>query len=187
MRPRGRDDRALLANLQGAAVAHVLREFESPGLNQAMEAAFDERLASTRKELAESRAACGGGVRERVDATRSELDEQTRARADAEAEAARVRDALRDAREARAKAEAEEAAALCEAAERGRGRGRRAKRTRSVEDDKRGRRVESTLARENTALDESRTPTSSPRRPRVLRFIVFRICAVSRFCFGRSP
>ena len=69
--PRGRDDRALLANLQGAAVAHVLREFESPGLNQAMEAAFDERLASTRKELAESRATCEE-LRERVDATRSE-------------------------------------------------------------------------------------------------------------------
>ena len=117
MRPRGRDDRALLANLQGAAVAHVLREFESPGLNQAMEAAFDERLASTRKELAESRATCEE-FRERVDATRSELDEQTRARADAEAEAARLRDALRDAREARAKAE-EEAAALREAAEGG--------------------------------------------------------------------
>ena len=165
--PRGRDDRALLANLQGAAVAHVLREFESPGLNQAMEAAFDERLASTRKELAESRATCEE-LRERVDATRSELDEQTRARADAEAEAARLRDALRDAREARAKAE-EEAAALREAAEEG-GEGgerarERAKRTRSVEDDKRGRRVESTLARENTALDESRTPT---RRPRVV-------------------
>ena len=107
------------------------------------------------------------GPAERVDATRSELDEQTRARADAEAEAARLRDALRDAREARAKAE-EEAAALREAAEEGgEGEGescqrptRRALKTTSEDDG-----VESTRARENTALDESRTPT---RRPRVV-------------------
>ena len=159
MRPRGRDDRALLANLQGAAVAHVLREFESPGLNQAMEAAFDERLASTRKELAESRATCEE-LRERVDATRSELDEQTRARADAEAEAARLRRA-----QGRAGGEGEGGGGSRgrEAAEEGRGRGR-GERARS-EDDKRGRRVESTLARENTALDESRTPTRRPRVP----------------------
>jgi hypothetical protein len=43
MRPRSRDDRALLSKLQGAAIAHVLREFESPEFNDVMSREFDRR------------------------------------------------------------------------------------------------------------------------------------------------
>jgi len=51
MRPRSRDDRALLSKLQGAAVAHVLREFESPEFGDAMAREFDRRHATLTERL----------------------------------------------------------------------------------------------------------------------------------------
>ena len=51
MRPRSRDDRALLSKLQGAAVAHVLREFESPEFGDAVAREFDRRHAVLTERL----------------------------------------------------------------------------------------------------------------------------------------
>ena len=44
LRPRTKDDRALLSKLQGAAIVHVLREFESEEFNQVMAREFDRRF-----------------------------------------------------------------------------------------------------------------------------------------------
>ena len=51
MRPRSRDDRALLSKLQGAAIAHVLREFESDEFNDVMSREFDRRHAVLTERL----------------------------------------------------------------------------------------------------------------------------------------
>ena len=53
LRPRGAADRMMLAKLQGGAIAHLIRELESPGSGQAMKAAIDGELARYIKEAAE--------------------------------------------------------------------------------------------------------------------------------------
>ena len=70
MRPRSRDDRALLSKLQGAAVAHVLREFESPEFGDAMAREFDRRHAVLTERLV---------ARDAEKATLTETLETTRA------------------------------------------------------------------------------------------------------------
>jgi hypothetical protein len=61
MRPRAWDDRALLSKLQGSAIAHAIREFESEGASLALQKALKDMMGdigklSGMKELEESEA-----------------------------------------------------------------------------------------------------------------------------------
>ena len=81
MRPRSRDDRALLSKLQGAAIAHVVREFESPEFSQVVSREFDRRHAALTERLVardEEISRLGSDVTQtRSDVTRLELEKRT--------------------------------------------------------------------------------------------------------------
>ena len=115
MRPRGRDDRAHLAKLQGGCVAHCVREFESPGLNAALDAELARRM---RAELDRVKAleATETELRARLAEEEARLESETRARAKAEEERDALAKALEETKEAARKA-AEEAAAALKAAQ----------------------------------------------------------------------
>jgi hypothetical protein len=118
MRPRSRDDRALLSKLQGAAIAHVLREFESPEFNDVMSREFDrrhevltERLVARDEEAAKLTTECNEtrATLARVEEEKRTVEERLKHTEDALATANATVAALKESA-ARLAAEAAEAA-----------------------------------------------------------------------------
>jgi len=118
MRPRSRDDRALLSKLQGAAIAHVLREFESPEFNDVMSREFDrrhevltERLVARDEEAAKLTTECNEtrATLARVEEEKRTVEERLKHTEDALAAANATVAALKE-EAARLAAEAAEAA-----------------------------------------------------------------------------
>ena len=85
LRPRGHGDRMMLAKLQGGAIAHLIRELESPGSGQAMKAAIDGELARYIKEAGEG-AARESALRDTVAQLETKLANEISFRVGVEAE-----------------------------------------------------------------------------------------------------
>jgi len=96
LRPRTKDDRAHLAKLQGACIAHVLREFEGNEFNLALAKEFDRRH-EVLTELLKGKDVSLKGVNDTLASTRLDLKNASDAKLALEAQLAEQTQALADA------------------------------------------------------------------------------------------
>jgi len=96
LRPRTKDDRAHLAKLQGACIAHVLREFEGNEFNLALAKEFDRRH-EVLTELLKGKDVSLKGVNDTLASARLDLKNASDAKLALEAQLAEQTQALADA------------------------------------------------------------------------------------------